>query len=60
LLSKQYEVFVCSRAAGIYSCTCWSVKENALCEWCGTCCCFVHYFNSKFETLFFCYGWVCS
>jgi len=26
LLSKQYEVFVCSRAAGSYSCTCWSVK----------------------------------
>jgi len=25
LLSKQYEVFVCSRAAGSYSCTCWSV-----------------------------------
>jgi len=27
----QYEVFVCSRAAGSYSCTCWSVKLNALC-----------------------------
>jgi len=25
-------------------------------ELCGTCCYFVHYFNSKFETLFFCWG----
>jgi len=30
LLSKQYEVFVCSRAAGSHSCTCWSVFKLCL------------------------------
>jgi len=24
------------------------------CATCSTCCCFVHYFNWKFEALFFC------
>jgi len=35
-----------------------SIKENALCELCGTCCCFICYFNWKFETLFFSRGWI--
>jgi len=29
-------------------------------ELCCTCFCFVHYYNWKFETLFFCWGWDCS
>jgi len=36
------------------------MKQNELCELCGICCCFLHYFNWKFETLFFCRGWYCS
>jgi len=47
LLKKLYKVFAC--------------EENALCELCGsTCCGFVHNFNWKFKTLFFCQGWNCS
>jgi len=33
-------------------------KISYTCSLCGTCCCFVHYFNWKFETLFFCWGWI--
>jgi len=36
------------------------MKQNTLCELCGTCCCFVRYFNWKFKALFFCRGWDCS
>jgi len=34
--------------------------EETHCELCGTCCCFIHFFNWKFETLFYCRGWDCS
>jgi len=56
---KQYEVYVCACAAGssvVY--TRISMKKNALSELCGTFFCFDHYFNWKFETLFFCRGWI--
>jgi len=44
---------------GASSCTWISVKQNALCELCNHhCCCFIHYFNWKFETSFFCEGWI--
>jgi len=36
------------------------MKKKALRELCGICCCFVHYFSWKFETLFFWRGWDCS
>jgi len=38
------------------------MKQNALRELVKlACCCFVHYCNWKFETLFFCRGnWDCS
>jgi len=52
LLNKLYEVFVCARAAESFS---FVNKHEAKCS---TCCCFVYYFNSKFETLLFCRGWI--
>jgi len=62
LLSKLYEVLVCACTAKSFICTriSASMKQNALSELCGTCCCFVHYINWKFESLFFCWSWDCS
>jgi len=59
LLSKQYKLFVCSRAAE--SLQLYVNKRAAKCTLpivLHLLLCFVHYFNSKFETLFYSWGWI--
>jgi len=58
LLNKLFEVLFVLAQLGAAIVLEKSMKQNVLGELCGTCWCFVRYFNWKFETFFFSRGWI--